>query len=135
MSLQPVLIDNNALADLFVGESQLQADAERLRRAFPVWVAPPLIRYEFGNVLRTAVRLGRQEESTALTMLRKGLGMIRLCGEPSEENILRAANGSGLTFYDATYVASARELGLTLYTRDKEILKNCPDVARRIADT
>ncbi len=134
MSVKRILVDTNALADLFVGEASLQNDAERLRRKFRLWVAPPLIRYEFGNVLRTYVRTRKLEEEEGLAMLRKGLRMVRLCGEPTEEAIFREAIRSGLTLYDATYVACAKSLGLTLYTRDDEILRNCPEVARRISE-
>lgn len=37
---------------------------------------------------------------------------------------------NGLTFYDASYVWLARARGLMLRTRDKLILRECPDVAR-----
>ena len=128
-----ILVDNNALADLFVGVEALADEAADLRRKFPIWVAPPLCRYEFGNVLRTYVRAGKQTEEAAAKMLRKGLGMLIFCEEPEEEQILKVAFENELTFYDATYVACARAMGLRLYTRDKEILKNCPDVAFHIS--
>ncbi|MCF3652536.1 type II toxin-antitoxin system VapC family toxin [Synoicihabitans lomoniglobus] len=134
MNSSRILVDNNALSDLFVGDEGLQADAERLRRKFRDWMAPPLCRYEFGNVLRTYVRAGRRTEEVAQSMLGKGLGMVRFCEEPSDEVILGVAMASNLTFYDATYVACARALSLTLYTRDGDILRNCPDVARRISE-
>jgi predicted nucleic acid-binding protein len=134
MTSDRILVDNNALADLFIGESGFHADAENLRRKHASWVAPPLIRYEFGNVLRTYVRVGRKEAKDSLAMLRSGLGMIRFCEEPLEETILLEAHASGLSYYDATYVTCARMHGLPLYTRDEEILKNCPEVARRISD-
>lgn len=134
MNTQRILVDANALSDLFVGEAGLHASAERLRRTFSVWLAPPLIRYEFGNVLRNYVRSGRKTEADTLVMLGKGIEMIRFCGEPPVDAILREADYSGLTFYDAVYVACARELKLTLYTRDEAILKNCAGVARRISE-
>jgi predicted nucleic acid-binding protein len=132
--MERILVDNNALADLFVGEAAFEEGARELRRKFPFWVAPPLCRYEFGNVLRTYVRSGRQSEETAQTMLEKGLGMLSFCEEPDESVILKEAIASGLSFYDATYVACARLTGWKLYTRDKEILQNCPDVACHISD-
>jgi len=129
-----ILVDNNALVDLFVGEKAFEEKAAELRRKSPLWVAPPLCRYEFGNVLRTYVKAGKQKEEKALAMLRKGLGMVRFCEEPDEETIFLEALTSNLTFYDATYVACARSMGLKLYTRDQDILKNCPDVACHISD-
>lgn len=129
-----ILVDNNALADLFVGDEEFLNAASELRRKYPSWSAPPLCRYEFGNVLRTYVKAGKQTEEKAFVMLRKGLGMVNFCAEPAEETILQEALTSNLTFYDATYVACARSTGLKLYTRDKDILKNCPDVALPISD-
>lgn len=129
-----ILVDNNALADLFVGDEEFLDAASELRRKYPLWFAPPLCRYEFGNVLRTYVKAGKQTEEKALVMLRKGLGMVTICEEPDEEAILQEALTSHLSFYDATYVACARSMGLKLHTRDKEILKNCPDVALPISD-
>ena len=133
MSDIPILIDNNALADFFIGVEALKRDAENLRRKFRLWVTTPLCRYEFGNVLRTYVRRGLVSEADARLMLRQGLKMVSYCSECAEEVILSEANTSALTFYDATYVACARLLGYDLYTRDGDILKNCPDVARPIS--
>ena len=44
MSDRPILIDNNALVDFFVGEEVLKKDAENLRRKFPFWMTSPLCR-------------------------------------------------------------------------------------------
>jgi len=132
MNERTALVDNNALADFFVGEDGLKQDAESLRRKFPDWVAPPLIRYEFGNVLRTYVRRGKIKDDDALRMLRLGLGMVRLCEECAEEVILAEAHASSLTFYDATYAACARRMECELYTRDGDILRNCPEFARPV---
>ena len=130
----PILIDNNALVDFFVGEEGLKMDAENLRRKFPYWITSPLCRYEFGNVLRTYVRRGLVSEADGLLMLRQGLKMVSFCSDCAEEIILAEAHASKLTFYDATYAASARWHRYQLYTRDGGILRNCPEIARAIVD-
>ena len=130
----PILIDTNALADFFVGEEALKKDAENLRRKFPLWITSPLCRFEFGNVLRTYVRLGKVSEMDGVLMLRQGLKMVSFCSDCAEEVILAEANASKLTFYDATYAANARWHRYQLYTRDGEILRNCPEIARAMAD-
>ncbi|MFT4177765.1 MAG: type II toxin-antitoxin system VapC family toxin [Luteolibacter sp.] len=127
-----ILVDNNALADFFVGKEDFKRDAEKLRRKFPDWVAPPLIRYEFGNVLRTYVRCGYISQDDGMEMLRLGLSMVRFCEECAEEVILEEANASSLTFYDATYSSCARRQGYELFTRDGDILRSCPEFARSI---
>lgn len=133
MHSETILVDANALADFFVGQVALRADAEALRRKFPDWMTLPLCRYEFGNVLRTYTRQKMIETEDGRLMLRQGLGMVTYCPECEPEVVLAEANAYGLTFYDASYVARARALGMQLYTRDKEVLKNCPDVAVPIA--
>ena len=133
MNSPRIMVDNCALADLFFGEERFEVAARELRRKFPVWIAPPLIRYEFGNVIRTQIRTGRLSVEMGASMILKGMGMVSFCLEPAESLILQEANVSSLTFYDATYVATARETGLTLYTRDGDILKNCSEVAREIS--
>lgn len=129
MSEEVILVDCNALADLFVGVSDLKDAALNLRREHPNWMTLPLCRYEFGNVLRTYVRGGRIAEEDALLMLKQGLSMVEFCAEPDVGTIFSVANASHLSFYDAGYVAAARLLEVELYTRDGEILRNCPDVA------
>lgn len=132
MDPESAFIDSNALIDFFVGEPAFRQDAEALRRKHPVWLTLPLCRHEFGNVLRLYTRLGKIEADDGMEMLRQGLAMVGYLGDCEDEVVLAEANGSKLTFYDAAYVARARSLGVSLRTRDGEILRNCPDVARSI---
>lgn len=133
MHRETILVDANALADFFVGEAALRADAETLRRKFPSWMTLPLCGYEFGNVLRTYTRQKLIGAEGGLLMLRQGLAMVEYCSECDPEVVLAVANASDLSFYDASYVARARTLGIQLHTRDGQILRNCPDVAVPIA--
>jgi len=134
MDSESAFIDANALADFFVGEDDVRRDSETLRRKHSVWVTLPLCRHEFGNVLRKYTRHGKIGAEDGLKMLRQGLAMVAYCADCTDEVVLSEANASNLSFYDAAYVARARSLGVWLYTRDDGILKNCPDVARAIAE-
>lgn len=134
MSSEAIFVDSNVLIDFFVGEGALRKDAKALRQRFPNWVTLPWCRYEFGNVLRTYIRLGKIDETTGAEMLRKGAAMLRLSEECADAVVLAEANASNLSFYDAAYVARARVLGVRLYTRDGEILKHCPDIAVSIGE-
>ena len=134
MNSEAILVDCCALADLFVGEADFEQASANLRRKFPIWYSPALIKAEFGNVLRTQVRAGKMTAEKALEIWSVAMGKVLLCEEADGAGILKEANASRLTFYDATYVAAARSTGLTLYTRDSEILRNCPEVAQPISD-
>jgi predicted nucleic acid-binding protein len=46
-----------------------------------------------------------------------------------DDAVLDTASSTGLTAYDAEFVALARALGAPLVTADKAVLKACPDVA------
>lgn len=135
MSELPIVIDTNVLVDFFVGVEDLRLDAENLRRKHPVWVTSALCRYEFGNVLSTYVRRGLVCEEDGALMLQLGINMVRFCHEPAEEVIFAEAHASELSFYEATYAACARQLNFPLYTRDKKLLKNCPEITHVIAGT
>jgi predicted nucleic acid-binding protein len=134
MTGEPILIDTNVLVDLSVGVEELRIDAEKLRRKHPVWVTSPLCRYEFGNVLSTYVRRKLVSKGDGLLILKQGLNMVRFCHECDEAVIFAEAYASALSFYDATYAACARQLNIQLYTRDKKLLKNCPEIAHAISD-
>lgn len=134
MNGDAIFIDSNVVIDFFVGEEVPREQAKGLRRKFPDWVTLPWCRYEFGNVLRTYIRLGKIDEDSGAEMLRKGVAMLRFCEECADAVVLAEANASNLSFYDAAYVARARSMGIRLYTRDGGILKNCPDLAVLIAE-
>ncbi len=133
MNSNPILVDCCALADLFVGEVSFRDEAESLRRNRPHWRADPLIVYEFANVLRTQVKSGRIIESHACQILSAGLALLDISEKTEPEEVFRLANRKKLTFYDAAHVATAIKLGIPLFTRDKEILASCPEVAYPIS--
>ena len=56
------------------------------------------------------------------------LEVIRL-GPGDLEGVGEVARETGLTFYDAAYVYTARSQGMVLVTEDREILASAPDVA------
>src|SRR5690625_6452775 len=103
-----ILVDCCLAADLFLGDDQSQKKAANLRRKFPIWYSPRLVKIELGNVLRNQIRFGRLSKQTALEVLSIATEMLIVCEEPSETVILEEAVATGLTFYDATYVAPAR---------------------------
>jgi predicted nucleic acid-binding protein len=135
MNPSPILVDCCALADLFVGKAPFRDAAESLRRNRPHWRADPLIVYEFANVLRTQVKAGRMVEAQALQFLSAGLGLLDISEGTEPDDVLQLALRKQLTFYDAAHVATAIKLGIPLFTRDKEILANCPEVACPIPNT
>ncbi len=126
-----IVVDATVLADFLAGEAALQASAEELMREDSDWISVGLWRYELGNVLWKKVKFEKSDSEGMRKHLECG---TRLLIETVEDvdlvRVYDIAVQRGLTFYDASYVWLARARGLTLRTRDKQILRECGDVAR-----
>ena len=83
--------------------------------------APCFIRYELTNALLRAVRGGRIGRDVAERAVQRFAGLTIAQPSDPDERIAAAfqlAFGMGITFYDALYVALARELTLRVVTAD-----------------
>jgi len=80
---------------------------------------PALWYFEVAN---TVSRLAPDEASDCLRMLRR-LGMAEISVDDSIENLaLDCVRESGVTFYDAAYLATAAALGGVLVTADRRFM-------------
>ena len=123
-----IVIDATVLADFFIGEDGVHRRARQLLAEDPVWISPSLWRYELGNVLRTHVKAGRLDAAVAEAHLRNaGALVVETVDMTDPQEVLNLALERGLTMYDAAYVSLAKLRGLTLRTRDAEVLKFCPE--------
>jgi len=96
----------------------------------PAWVAPPIFRSEFRNVLSTMVRRRLISLEEALSIMEEA--ERRLEGNEisvSSFDVLRLAELSACTAYDCEYVALARAMRIPLVTWDKKILTAFPKTA------
>jgi predicted nucleic acid-binding protein len=126
-----IVVDATVLGDLLVGKSEIRQSAERLVREDPDWVSASLWRYELGNILWKGLRTKSLRPAEGSRILDGAEALIRETVDTLDAGeILRLANKHSLSFYDASYVWLARLKGLKLRTRDGEILRQCPDVAR-----
>lgn len=126
-----IAVDATVLADFLAGETALRASAEELMCEDSDWISVGLWRYELGNVLWKKVKFEKSDSEDMRKHLECG---ARLLIETEEDvdlvTVYDIAVQTGLTFYDASYVWLAWVRGLTLRTRDKQILRECGDVAR-----
>lgn len=100
------------------------------------WVAPRLLRSELLNALAkyvvVAKSLGRDE---AVKALRRGLSLVKFPDDERDPvDVLNVCAKSGLTSYDAEFVALAIERNAVLVTLDAAILKAYPGIAVSVAD-
>lgn len=130
-----IAVDATVLTDFIVGEPDVKRRAVQSMRDDPDWISVSLSRYELGNVLWKYVRF----EGVDSRVMRQNLSLSeRLLAEVEEAldvvamwDVVCAAE---LSFYHAVYVWLARSRGLKLRTRDKPILRECPDVAMPIPE-
>ena len=100
-----------------------------IRRADDVWVAPPLWRSEFMNVLAGYLRRGALSRDEAEAAVAHAAGLLVEEVEPGVGAVLALVAASPCTAYDLEFVAVARSLGVPLVTNDRQILESFPSVA------
>ena len=128
-----IVADTNLISYLLI-----EGDQTRLARQVwvrdPEWAMPPLWRSEFLNVLAVSHKIGALDEDQAFFLWRSSSVYLDTTEvEPDGEQVLEIAMNSGLSAYDAHFVAVAKELGVPLVTADRRLLERCKDVAISIA--
>lgn len=126
-----IVVDTNVLTYLLL-EGQYVAECRELFKAEENWAAPSLWRFELTNIIATYERVSGMKRAQSLTAFDNAISIIadREYDIPVE-HVLDCSARTGLSGYDATYVALAEGLKVTLYTYDKSILKACPKLAQR----
>lgn len=124
-----IVADSNLIASCVL-ESKVTPAALALRARDSDWRVPRLWRYEVQNILATMIRAKRLGRKEAEAIFRGLLESLRANeSEPDPADVLSLVERYGISGYDAQFVALARELGVRLVTRDKELLRKLPDVA------
>lgn len=129
-----IVVDTNVLAYLLIqGEHTDTARAVLVRD--PDWIAPPLWRSEFRNLLMHYLRRGIMSLPDALRVVAGAEGRLG-GGEHAADSatILSLALASGCTAYDSEFVALAQAVGVPLVTADRKVLAAFPTVALSPAD-
>ena len=125
-----IVVDNNILVDFWLREDKFRLRAQELFRRDPEWIAPSLWKYEFGKVVQDYLREGRLEQDGRDRAWNGCLRMVATLEDIDVLSIDEVSRDTELTFYDASYLLLARCRELPLYTRDKDILRVAPDIAR-----
>ena len=105
-----------------LAEQVLQKDAE--------WIAPPLWRSEFRNVLALYVRQEILTLNQSVRIFDTALElMIGHEYEVASARVLQLAHESGCSAYDCEFVVLAENLRVPLVTSDAKVLKAFPALA------
>lgn len=132
-----IVVDAMVIAYALIEVPGRTEEVNRALEQDATWASPPLWRSELRNVLLKYVRATSDavpgSDLTLGDALRKMEVAEGLIGgrtvEVKTENVLQIADQTGLSGYDAEYMALAEDLGLRLLTADGPVLKACPEVA------
>jgi predicted nucleic acid-binding protein len=124
-----IVVDSNVLAARSLTSSRTSL-AETVEHIDPVWIVPPLWRYEFQNILAKAIWARQIMPGDAVEVWRKVLArMSDNEHEPSAEKVIELSARHRITGYDANFMALALEMGVLCVTEDGELHDKFPGKA------
>ena len=129
-----IVVDSNIIAVRSL-TSSLTPMAERLEQKDPVWIVPFLWRYEFQNILATAIK------AKQISLERAGEVWERVCrilvdneSEPSPLKVLDLVARFKITAYDGQFIALAMEMTVPCITEDRVLRERFPGTAVSMHD-
>jgi predicted nucleic acid-binding protein len=129
-----IVVDSNVLAARNLTGIPTRV-AERVEERDPLWIAPPLWRYEFQNILAKAIRARQLTPETAVVAWRKtSTQMVDNEHEPSPEKVIELSGRHRITGYDANFIALAMEMDVLCVTEDGELHRKFPGIAVSMED-
>lgn len=128
-----IVVDTNLISYLYLeGDHSLQA--EQAWRKDAEWTAPLLWRSEFRNVLTLYIRKQWLTLAESQQIMVEALTLMEEHEyEVDSAQVLRLVSQSSCTAHDCEFVALAQELGATLVTVDKQMLKDFPQTSVSLA--
>ncbi len=129
-----IVVDSNVIATRAL-TSVLGPKAEKVEQKDPVWIVPALWRYEFQNILATAIKARQITPEQALEVWQNVAGILAENeSEPSPSKVIDLVAQYGITAYDGQFVALAMEMGIPCITEDRELQKKFPGIALSMDD-
>ena len=130
-----IVVDSTVLIDFLIGEERFQSSAKSLMDIDPYWVLPSLWSYELGNTLWKMISFKKLSPEIAALLIEQSQALVYESVESIDSlAVLKMAIDRSLTFYDASFVWLAKSRGLSLYTRDQEIIRKSPGIALSTID-
>ena len=124
-----IVVDTNVLAARNLTGVQTRL-AEQVEKLDPLWLAPPLWRCEFQNILAKAIWARQLSPEAAMMAWRNALAqMADNEREPSPEHVIDLSARHRITGYDANFMALAMEMGVKCVTEDAELHRKFPELA------
>jgi len=124
-----IVVDSNIIAARTL-TSSLTSEAKQVEEKDPVWIVPVLWRYDFQNILATAIKAKQIRAEQALDIWEKVSNILaeNEC-EPSVSKVISLVAQYEITAYDGQFIAVALEIGIPCLTEDRELREKFPGVA------
>lgn len=123
-----IVVDTNVIAYLFIN-GDYTPQARKLLKTDYDWIAPILWKSEFRNVLALYMRQGSLSLDNSYLLLDEAENFMSDSEyEVKSSDVMQLVSESDCSAYDCEFVALAQNLNLKLYTTDKKIIKEFPDL-------
>ncbi len=124
-----IVVDSNIVTARNLTTS-LTSKAKQVEEKDPVWIVPVLWRYEFQNILASAIKAKQIKPEQALDVWEKvsRILMENEC-EPSPSKVIELVAQYGITAYDGQFIAVALEMGIPCVTEDQELQEKFAGIA------
>jgi len=123
-----IVVDTNVIAYLFIN-GDYTPKAKKLLKIDYEWIAPILWKSEFRSVLALYLRKGFLTLENSYLLLDEAEDfMNEFEYEVKSNDVMQLVSSSNCSAYDCEFVALAQSLNLKLYTTDKKILKEFPEI-------
>lgn len=121
-----IVVDTNVLAYLYL-PGDFTADAESLLQRDSEWVAPPLWRSEFRNILAGYIRRKTLTFEQALDLQSEAESLLSGSEfDVDSRSVLELVQSSDCSAYDCEFIALATKLNTKLVTMDGKLLRAFP---------
>jgi len=129
-----IVVDTNVIIHFMLTSDRTEV-CERVYKHDPHWIAPRLWVSEFRNVLILHVRNKIIRYDKAVEILQFAERLFEdTTFDAKSSDIMKNSMKSTCSAYDLEFVSLAIELGVTLVTMDKQILREFPSIAVRPED-
>jgi predicted nucleic acid-binding protein len=123
-----IVVDTNVIAYLFITGDFTQ-QAKKLLKTDHDWIAPILWKSEFRNVLALYMKRGYLTWENSILLLDEAESFMSESEyEVKSSNVMELVSTSNCSAYDCEFVALAQSLNLKMYTSDKKIIKEFPEI-------
>jgi predicted nucleic acid-binding protein len=124
-----IVVDSNIITARNL-TSSLTSEAKQIEEKDPVWIVPVLWRYEFQNILASAIKAKQIKPEQALEIWERASNILieNEC-EPSASKVIDLVTQHEITAYDGQFIALALEMGIQCVTEDRELQEKFPGIA------